>query len=98
MTRHDDHIRLPLVGRLQGLHFTETEARFHLRVDRGRRGETTDYFCHSKRPEVIAAIGDLHDGQLVGVIGLAPRDAVYRTGFTIERLELLGRAEREAQA
>lgn len=85
MTRPNEPVRIHLVGHLDRLHFTDTEVRFHLNGPQASR-----HFCRSSRPDVIATAGDLHDGQLVGVIG-----ASCDGGFTIDRLELLGRAERE---
>lgn len=66
-------------------------------MDRGASG-TTDYACRSSRPEVIEAATTLEPGQLVGIIGAAPKDRSQATGFDVERLELLGRKARQEAA
>lgn len=89
--------RLPLVGRLHSLRLTATDVAFRLRVSFKLQGDI-DYHCHSRRPDVLQAAAALHDGQLIGVVGVAPSRTAARCGFIVERLELLGRATREAVA
>lgn len=90
-------VRLPLVGRIHSLRLTATDVAFSLQVDHhGDHG--ADYRCHSSRPEVIEVAAALEPGQLVGIIGVAPKDATHSTGFHVERLELLGRKVREVAA
>lgn len=84
--------RLPLVGRLHHLSLTAHEVSFMLRSK--FHGSDIDYRCHSSRPEIVAIAQSLEPGQLVGIIGAAPdhRNGTQPTGFTIERLEVMGRA------
>lgn len=83
-------IRIPLVGRFHTLRLTASDCAFMLRVDRHRQG-VVDYQCHSNRPEVIQAASAIEPNQLIGIIGTAPAGATERSGFHVERLELLGR-------
>lgn len=85
-------IRIPLVGRIHTLRLTAADCAFMLRVDRHRHG-VIDYQCHSNRPEVIQAASGMEPNQLIGIIGTAPLGAANRSGFHVERLELLGRAQ-----
>lgn len=84
--------RLPLVGRIRGLSLTAQELSFTLRSK--FHGADIDYRCHTSRPEILAIAESLEPGQLVGMIGVAPdhRVADGAPGFTIERLEVMGRA------
>lgn len=87
--------RLPFVGRLHSLRVTDQDCAFRLRVSSTVIGDR-DLECHSRRPDIIAAAAAIEDGQLVGVIGISPSRTEHRTGLIVERLELLGRAVREA--
>lgn len=90
--------RLPLVGRIRGLTLTAQELSFILRSK--FHGADIDYRCHTSRPEILAMAQSLEPGQLVGMIGVAPdhRTTSKPTGFTIERLEVMGRAVEEVGA
>lgn len=91
-------IRLPIVGRIHSLRLTAESLTFLLAVSNGNRS-SNDFACHSNRPDVMAAAADLEPGQLVGIIGVAPKAAAPHGGFHVERLELLGRKiRREALA
>ena len=89
--------RLPFVGRLHSLRVTDQDCAFRLRVSSTVIGDR-DLEFHSRRPEVIAAAAAIEDGQLVGAIAISSSPTKHRTGFIVERLELLGRAVREAAA
>jgi hypothetical protein len=89
-------IRIPLVGRLHSLSLTSQDVAFCLRCDHGGR-HVSDYRCHSNRPEVITAAATLEPGQLIGIIGVAPKGS-KPSGLHVERLELLGRKVREVTA
>lgn len=90
--------RLPLVGRIRGLSLTAQELSFILRSK--FHGADIDYRCHTSRPEILAMAQSLEPGQLVGLIGVAPDHRITSkpTGFTIERLEVMGRAVEEVGA
>lgn len=85
------------VGRMHSLRVTDQDCAFRLRISSTVIGDR-DLECHSRRPEVIAAAAGIQDGQLVGVIGISPSRTKHRTGLIVKRLELLGRAVREAAA
>lgn len=87
--------RLPLVGRIRNLNLTARDLSFTLRSK--FHGADIEYCCHSSRPEILAAAHDLKAGQLVGLIGVAPdhRTTTAPAGFTIEHLEVIGRAVEE---
>lgn len=87
--------RSPFVGRLHSLRVTDQDCAFRLRISSTVIGHR-DMEFHSRRPEVIAAAAAIEDGQLVGVIGISSSLTEHRNGFIVERLELLGRAVREA--
>lgn len=93
MTAH----RLPLVGRLHSLRLSFDGVTFRLRVHRRLQGDV-DYFCTSKRLDVLMAANNITEGQLVGIVAVSPSRHIPRTGLIVERLELLGRAVREAVA
>lgn len=84
--------RLPLVGRIHHLSLTAHEVSFTLKSK--FHGADIDYRCHSSRPEILAIAQSIQPGQLVGLVGITPdhRNGAEPTGFTIERLEVMGRA------
>lgn len=87
-------LRRSLVGRLHSLRLTSSDVAFTLSVDYRACG-VGDYSCHSNRPEVIEQAQALEPGQLVGIIGIASEHSLHPTTFHVERLELLGRKQRQ---
>lgn len=90
--------RLPLVGRIHQLSLTADNLAFVLRSK--FHGADIDYRCHSRRPDILAIAADLEPGQLIGIIGSRPDHPAVDAppGFTIEHLEIIGRAVEQVTA
>lgn len=87
--------RLTLVGRIHSLRLTADDVAFTLRLDRHGHRDPVEFHCVSDRPEVITAALDMQPGHLIGIIAIAPTRAMKPAALHVERLELLGRKQRE---